>query len=48
MDTAFTALRGYSRDHNAKLSLVAQSLVRRALPRSTVLGAEQRSAGGPT
>jgi GAF domain-containing protein len=48
MDTAFTALRAYSRDHNEKLSLVAHSLVRRALPTNTVLGLSQHSAGEPT
>jgi GAF domain-containing protein len=48
MDTAFTALRAYSRNHNEKLSLVAHSLVRRALPTSTVLGPDQNSAGEPT
>jgi hypothetical protein len=47
MDTAFTALRAYSRNHNEKLSLVAHSLVRRALPTSTVLDADQGSAGEP-
>jgi GAF domain-containing protein len=48
MDTAFTALRTYSRNHNEKLSVVAHSLVRRALPTNTVLGLSQHSAGEPT
>jgi GAF domain-containing protein len=48
MDTAFTALRGYARDHNEKLSLVAHALVRRALPTIAVLGPDQNSAGEPT
>jgi len=48
MDTAFTALRAYSRNHNEKLSLVAHSLVRRALLTNTVLGLDQHSAGEPT
>ncbi len=48
MDAAFTALRAYARNHNEKLSLVAHSLVRRALPTNAVLGLEQHSAGEPT
>ena len=48
MDTAFAALRAYSRNHNEKLSLVAHSLVRRALPTDAVLGLDQHSAGEPT
>jgi GAF domain-containing protein len=48
MDTAFTALRAYSRNHNEKLSLVAHSLVRRALPTNAVLGADQGSAVEPS
>jgi GAF domain-containing protein len=47
MDVAFTALRAYSRNHNEKLSLVAHSLVRRSLPTSTVLDADQGSADEP-
>jgi hypothetical protein len=37
MNTAFIALRAYSRDHNEKLSHVAQALVRRAMPATDVL-----------
>lgn len=37
MDTAFVALRAYSRNHNEKLSHVAQALVRRAMPTTDVL-----------
>ncbi len=48
MDAAFTALRAYSRNHNEKLSHVAHSLVRRALPTNAVLGLDQHSAGEPT
>ena len=48
MDTAFTALRAYSRNHNEKLSLVAHSLVLRALPTGAVLGLDQHSADEPT
>jgi GAF domain-containing protein len=48
MDTAFTALRTYSRNHNEKLSLVAHALVRRALPTHTVLGLHQPVADEPT
>jgi GAF domain-containing protein len=47
MDTAFTALRVYARNHNEKLSLVALSLVRRALTTNAVLGLDQHSAGEP-
>jgi GAF domain-containing protein len=47
MDTAFTALRTYARDHNEKLSLVAHSLVRRTLPPSAVLAQDERSGGEP-
>lgn len=48
MDTAFTALRTYARDNNEKLSLVAHSLVRRALPTHVILGVAQHSPGEPT
>lgn len=37
MQTAFTALRAYSRNHNEKLSHVAHALVRRAMPTTDVL-----------
>lgn len=37
MDVAFMALRAYARRHNEKLSVVADSLVRRALPTSDVI-----------
>ena len=36
MDTAFAVLRHYSRDHDEKLSVLATSLVRRALTTSPV------------
>jgi GAF domain-containing protein len=48
MDTAFNALRAYARNRNEKLSFVAHSLVRRALPTSAVLGTDRGSAGTPT
>jgi GAF domain-containing protein len=41
MDVAFTALRTYARSHNEKLSVVAHSLVRRALPTNHVLRPHQ-------
>ena len=37
VDVAFAALRAYARNHNERLSLVAHSLVRRALPPSAIL-----------
>jgi GAF domain-containing protein len=48
MDTAFASLRTYSRNHNEKLSLVAHSLVRRALPTSAVLTRHPDAADEPT
>jgi AmiR/NasT family two-component response regulator len=37
MDTAFAAIRSYARNSNLKLSVVAQQVVRRALPPERVL-----------
>ena len=48
LDTAFAALRAYSRNHNEMLSLVAHSLARRTLPTEAVLDLDQHSAGEPT
>lgn len=39
MDGAFSALRGYARERNTKLSVMAAALVRRELDADTVLGA---------
>lgn len=39
MDAAFSVLRGYARDRNSKLSLVAEALVRRELDADDVLAA---------
>lgn len=41
MDVAFNQLRDYSRRHNEKISVVAESLVRRTMPPDQVLGAQR-------
>jgi hypothetical protein len=38
IEHAFTALRGYSRDHNLKLTEVAQAVVSRRLLPAQILG----------
>jgi hypothetical protein len=43
MDTAFAALRRYSRDHNRRLVDVAQDVVQRTLRAADVVNAEPRS-----
>jgi len=45
MDEAFGALRRYSRDHNLRLTAVAEAVVMRRLPAQQVLG-QVREAGG--
>ena len=49
MSEAFAALRHYARDHNARLSEVAEHVVVRDLPAKAVLEhAQARSSGSPT
>jgi GAF domain-containing protein len=43
IETAFRLLRSYSRDHNRKISAVAQEVVHRTLPISTLMGKGHRS-----
>ena len=48
MNTAFNALRDYSRSHSQMISAVADSLVQRALPTSAVLAPTPRTSGAET
>ena len=48
MDTAFTVLRRYARDHGAKLSDVATRIVQRDLPGGTVIDHARAAAVLPS